>query len=390
MILKNVRVYHSDNPDNPDNRKFVNADIVIEDGKFADINYSDSSDNDNQNNMNSQEVIIPGFVDIHSHGGVGVDIFTADCEELVKMSEYYAQNGVTTLFPTTMSDSHEKIMRMIEEVKKAKKLAKTDFAGIHLEGPYLNKAKRGAHALHSIKNAIKDADLNELEEICAAVLDCGLKLHVTLAPEIHGGLETVKFLNKRGATVTLGHTEADAETINQAIGLGAVSFTHLFNAMTGIHHRDAGVAGNAINSPVYVELICDGIHICPEIVSLTARANNIDRIVIVSDSMSAAGLAEGEYNLGQSAVTIKDGKVVLKGTDTIAGSTANLCGELNNFMKFTGINFEDALLTVTKNPAECVGLYDTKGGIAKGKDADFIIWRDGGIKQVYVKGERAF
>jgi N-acetylglucosamine-6-phosphate deacetylase len=373
MILKNARVY------NTQEKSFMNADITVEDGKFTDIKYLDKADA-------KSEVIIPGFIDIHSHGAAGIDMISADSAQLAEMSRFYAGNGVTTLFPTTISDSQDKIMRMIDEVKKARKTAQVDFAGIHLEGPYINKKKSGAHALDSIK----DINLIELEEICAAVLDCGLKLHVTLAPELDGGLDAIKFLKKRGATVTLGHTEADAEIINRAIELGADSFTHLFNAMTGIHHRDAGVAGHAINSRAFVELICDGIHVCPEVISLTARAKSLDKIIIVSDSMSAAGLADGLYNLGQLAVTITDGKVVLKGTDTIAGSTANLCAELTNFIKFTGASFENALPTVTKNPAECVGLYDIKGGIAAGKDADFIIWDNGRIKEVHAKGARVF
>jgi N-acetylglucosamine-6-phosphate deacetylase len=311
-------------------------------------------------------------------------MFGADSAGLLKMSEYYASNGVTTLFPTSMSESHDKIMRMIEEVKKARKLAlKTDFAGIHIEGPYINKNKRGAHALE----ALRDIKMSELEEICAAVLDCGLRMHITLAPELDGGLEAVRFLKSRGASITMGHTEASAEIIRQAIELGANSFTHLFNAMSGVHHRDAGVAVHAINSRAYVEMICDGIHLCPEVVSLAARAKGMDKIIIVSDSMSAAGLPEGSHNWGAEELTITGGKVVIKGTDTIAGSISNLCAELNNFMKFTGASLEDALLTVTRNPAQCVGLYAQKGEIAAGKDADFVVW-DGGVKEVYVKGER--
>jgi N-acetylglucosamine-6-phosphate deacetylase len=185
----------------------------------------------------------------------------------------------------------------------------------------------------------------------------------------------------------MGHTEASLEIINKAIEYGANSFTHLFNAMTGIHHRDAGVAGNAINSRVYTELICDGIHVCPEVINLAARAKGLDKIIIVSDSLQAAGLPDGEYNLGHSPVTVINGKIVLKGTDTIAGSTANLWLELNNFIKFTGTSLENALPLVTKNPAECAGLYDKKGEIAAGKDADFIILENGKIKEVYVNGE---
>ena len=395
MVYKNTRIYDTQE------KAFKSADIVIEDGRFASIDYiCEICEIDHTNKIMQSQIIIPGFVDIHSHGAAGIDMMSATSGELVQMSEYYAQNGVTTLFPSTVSDSRERILRMIDEVKKARKLARIDFAGIHLEGPYINKNKAGAHSL----NYIRDVDMGELSDICEATLEGGLRLHVTLAPEIGGGLDAVKFLISRGATVTLGHTEANAETIAHAIKLGAGSFTHLFNAMPGIHHRDAGVAVHAINSPACVELICDGIHVCPEVISLTVSAKGLDKIIIVSDSMSAAGLPEGEYNLGQSAVTMTNGKVVITGTDTIAGSVANLCGELQNFMKFTGVSFEGALPTATSNPARCVGLYDTTGGssgisgnngigsIEEGKSADFIVWDTNinGIREVYAKGERVF
>jgi len=384
MVYKNMGIYDSQE------KAFKNADIVVENGKFASIDYLPDK-------SVKSEVIIPGFVDIHSHGAAGIDMMSATSDELVQMSAYYAQNGVTTLFPSTVSDSRDKILSMIDEVKKARKLTKISFAGIHLEGPYINKNKAGAHSL----NYIRDVDISELSDICAATLEDGLRLHVTLAPEIDGGLDAIKFLISRGATVTLGHTEANAKTIAHAIKLGAGSFTHLFNAMTGIHHRDAGVAVHAINSAGYVELICDGIHVCPEVINLATCAKGLDKIIIVSDSMAAAGLPEGKYNLGQSDVTVINGKVVIAGTDTIAGSVANLLGELQNFMRFTGISFEEALPTVISNPARCVGLYDTIGGIGgigsieARKNADFIVWDSdtngtNGIREVYAKGERVF
>ena len=359
MILENARIYDSQE------KIFKSADVFIENGKFARIDYL----TENSKNEQSQ-VIIPGFVDIHSHGAAGIDMMSATSAGLVQMSAYYAQNGVTTLFPSTISTDRGSILRMIDEVKKARKSAKINFAGIHLEGPYINKNKAGAHSL----NAIRDVDMSELSDICAETLDDGLRLHVTLAPEIDGGLDAIKFLISRGATVTLGHTEASAEIIARALELGAGSFTHLFNAMTGVHHRDAGVVVHAINSQAYVELICDGVHVCSEVINLAARAKGLDKVIIVSDSMSAAGLSEGEYNLERTDVTVTNGKVLIKGTDTIAGSVANLCVELQNFMKFTNVSLEEALPTVTSNPARCVGLHDTIGGIEVGKNANFIVW----------------
>lgn len=384
MVLKNSAIYQIYQTEE---KRFVNADIKIEDGRFAAINYIDDGKADEIDKTG--EVIIPGFIDIHSHGAAGVDMFTSECGKLAEMSEFYARNGVTTLFPTSMSENHDNIMRMIEEVKKARKNAKINFAGIHIEGPYINTNRRGVHD----PNLIRSPKLNELDEIAAAVLDCGLKLHITVAPEIEGAGEFILAAVQKGATITMGHTEADSETLGKAIGYGANSFTHLFNAMSPIHHRDAGVAGYALVKDTYVEIICDGIHLCPDVVNLVSKAKDDDRIIIVSDSMSAAGLPEGEYNLGTSRdVIVENGRAFIRnadGTETIAGSTANLCSELNNFMIFTGRDLAASLWTVTKNPASLVGIYDRKGEIAVGKDADFIVWdrNNNKIKSVYVGGK---
>ena len=377
MRISNAEIYNS-------HRKcFLRADLTVEDGKFAEILYTGSGDGE------ADKRIVPGFIDIHSHGAFGIDMFTAGSDKLIEMSGFYAKNGITTLFPTSMSETHENVMKMIEEVKKAKAKAKINFEGIHIEGPYINKKKAGAHS----PDMIKLPDLSDLDDIISAVLDCGLKLHITIAPELDGAFEFIDAAVKKGATITLGHTEAGGETIKKAWELGANSFTHLFNAMPPIHHRNPGTVTYALTGNTYVEVICDGIHLAPEIVSLVTKAKGVEKIILVSDSMSAAGLPDGAYNLGSSEnVIVENGKAFMRNPDdseTIAGSTTNLYKELNNFMSFTGESLENSLVTVTKNPAECVGIYDRKGSVETGKDADFIVLdMDGGIQEVYVNGER--
>ena len=376
MRITNAKVYNSYK------KSFIRADIVVENGRFEEMLYTGSSRGEAEN------IAVPGFVDIHSHGAAGVDMMGADANSLIEMSGYYAKNGVTSLFLTTISAPHGSVMKMIEQTKKAKEKAKINFAGIHLEGPCINKNRAGAHALEFIKAP----DLSELDDIASATLGCGLKLHVTIAPELEGAYEFISAAIKKGATVSMGHTEAGGGAIKKAMELGAKSFTHLFNAMSPIHHRDPGVAGIALAGDAYVELICDGIHLCPEVVRLAQKAKSCGKVILVSDSMSAAGMEEGEYALGSGrGVKVENGMAFIEnadGTRTIAGSTANLHKELRNFMEFTGRSLEEALVTVTKNPAECVGIYDKKGSIETGKDADFVILdKNGAIKEVYANGE---
>ena len=377
MIIKNAKVYRTNE------KVFKACDVMIQDGRFKQIG----------ENINGENIIdcggkymVPGFVDIHTHGAIGIDMIWTDVDGFVEISGHYAKNGVTTIFPTTMSTEHENIIKMIETVKSARTSPelKVNFAGVHIEGPYINKNRAGAHSLDMIRNP----NMAELNDMLNVTVKSGLHAHITIAPELDGAIECIKAAKKNGASITMGHTEANKQIIDEAVKNGAVSYTHLFNAMSPIHHRDAGVAGNALTGDTFVEIICDGIHLCKEVVNLAYKVKGCDKIILVSDSMSAAGLTDGEYGLESLKVVVKDGKVTVKGTDTIAGSTTNLYSELLNFMKFTGEKIENALLTVTKNPCEAVEIYDRKGSIDISKDADFVILDENyNINAVYVNGK---
>ena len=378
MIIKNARVFRTDE------KAFKTCDVLIESGRFAQIGIIENAGGENIIDCGGK-YMIPGLVDIHTHGAIGIDMIFADTEKFIEISGHYAKHGVTTVFPTTMSTGHENIMKMIEAVKSARKSSelKIDFAGVHIEGPYINKNKAGAHALDKIKLP----DMAEFDEMLDATVKSGLNAHITLAPELDGAIDCIKKAKENGASITMGHTEATPQEIDEAVKNGAVSYTHLFNAMTGIHHRDAGVAGHALLGDTFVEIICDGIHVCKEVVNLAYKIKGCDKIILVSDSMSAAGRPNGEYGFEGHMTVVKDGKVTLKGTDTIAGSTSNVYFELLNFMKFTGENIANALLTVTRNPCEAVGIYNKKGSIDISKDADFVILdEDYNIESVYVGG----
>jgi len=370
MRISNAEIYNS-------HRKcFIRADLNIEDGKFSEILYTGSGDGE------ADKRIIPGFIDIHSHGAVGVDIFTAGSDKLIEMSNFYAKNGITTLFPASISETHENIMRMIEEVKKAKTKSKINFEGIHIEGPYINKKKAGAHSL----DMIKDPDLSELDDIMSAVLDCGLKLHITIAPELGGAFEFIETAIKKGATISLGHTEADGETVRKAWELGANSFTHLFNAMPQIHHRDPGTVTYALVGNTYVEVICDGIHLHPAMIRAMFKLFGAQRICLISDSVACAGLEDGQYMLAGQDITVSNGKATLA-DGTIAGSSINLLTALRRAHSF-GIPLADAVTACTKTPALSVGLGNAAGAIEDKLYGDcLVLEKDLTLRHVIKGGE---
>lgn len=381
MLIQNALSY------NNKNEKFFRGDIRIENGVFAEIG----------ENLTGEEVlnadgkmIVPGFIDIHTHGAAGYDFMSAKAEDYAEIEKYYLSHGVTAIFPTSASARGEDILGMIAEAGKAIKSSISKIvSGVHIEGPFINPAKAGAHD----KKFIRGIDMDEIARITDAIcgMGHGLKMRMTIAPDLDRASEAIQYLRGKGFTSSIGHTEADGETVKAAIEHGAVCCTHLFNAMPSIHHRAVGTPVHLLLEDIYVEIIADGVHLAPDIIKLVCRAKDYSKIILVSDSMEAAGLSDGLYGLGSSAVEVRDGKATVAGTDTIAGSTTNLYAEFLNFMKFTGIIPEKALCTVTKNPALAAGIYDKKGSVSVGKDADFIIAdKNFGIKAVYVRGEEMY
>lgn len=375
MIIKNALAYNSED------EKFFCGDIRIENGVFAEIgeNLIDGEILDADGRY-----IFPGFIDIHTHGAVGYDFMNAKAGDYSEIEKYYLANGVTAIFPTSASARGEDILEMIAEAGKVSN-SRINIPGVHIEGPFINPSKAGAHD----KKLIRAIDMEEISGIADAVSSNGLKMRMTVAPDLDRALEAIQYLNSRGFTSSIGHTEADGATVRAAMECGAVTCTHLFNAMPSIHHRTVGTPVHLLLEDIYVEIIADGIHLAPEIINLVCRVKDHRKIILVSDSMEAAGLSDGLYGLGISAVEVRNGKATVAGTDTIAGSTTNLHAEFLNLMKFTGMSPERALCTVTKNPALAAGIYDSKGSVSAGKDADFIVaGKDFGIEAVYVSGEK--
>ena len=325
------------------------CDIGIEDGKFAFIGKTDEQGVDF-----GGAKILPGLVDMHSHGAIGDD---ADCADFERTARFYLENGTTTWYPTTTTVSFESIIRSCG--------AKTDFEGganipgFHLEGPFINKKYRGAQN----DKFAKDPDFSLLEACPRAKI-------ITVAPELDGAMEFIKKAADAGVVVCLGHTDADYDTCMKAFAAGAKSLTHTCNAMPGIHHRAPGPIAAGADAGAYAQVISDGHHLHPSIVRLLVKLYGTDRVMLISDSVSSAKMPDGEYGLGGRGIYIKDGIIRTLDTNVLAGSSFTLYECVTSAISF-GIPERDAFKMAAETPSKLMGL--NKGKIEVGYDADFII-----------------
>ncbi len=370
MILKNCTFY---------NEFFEKefGDIKIEKGKIAEIGIFAEDGTDM-----SGKIIFPGFVDIHIHGAAGGDTGDNSAEALDKMSAYLAENGVTSFCPTTMSRPVEELIESAKIIADYKPCG-AKIAGINFEGPFISKEKCGSQNPEYI-TAGSCGDFDALYGAAG-----GLMKLITIAPET---FDSGEFINKasKQITVAIGHTNATAKECKAAFKKGVSHVTHLYNAMSQMTSREAGAVGAALDSDVTCELICDGYHISSEVLRNTFKILGGDRAVVVSDSMRAAGLGTGEFELGGQTVYVKENDAVARlENGTIAASVTNLFAEFKNLLSF-GIDFKTALKSCTINPAKVIKEDENIGSIAVGKCADFtVVDEELNIKEVYINGTRA-
>ena len=338
------------------NGKFEKTNIKITSNKISDIStslYDDESLDCNE------KYIIPGLVDIHTHGCAGFDFSSASADEIAVMQKYYLQHGITTILATTVSLSDEDILSATENIKVAatKETTGARIEGINLEGPYLSAKKCGAHNIDLLK--APDAEFIKS-------LGNFIKV-VNVAPEYENSSD---FIKEFSGKTSIAHTDCDYNQAMTAIGLGADHITHIFNAMNGLHHRNPGVIGAFFDSESVAELICDGIHIAAPILRMMFKAYS-ERIAIISDSMAATGLNNGTYKLGSLDVIVNNSVATLA-DGTLAGSTMNIYDMMCNLISI-GVNPEKAIASATQIPAKSVNIDDSCGIIENGKNADLLI-----------------
>ena len=346
--------------------------VLCEDGKITFVGSScDAAPEPGSQLIDAAgRIVLPGLIDTHVHGSDGDDVMVNGVEGIRRVSRAQLRYGTTAYLPTTIAARHDELLRAIEDTIAAENNAEpaAEILGLHIEGPYINRAFKGAQP----DNGIRDPNLDE----CHALLQAAagrIKL-MTLAPELPGGLELIRWLVNEGVIASLGHSEADYDTALAAIEAGATHATHLFNAMSGLHHRKPGLASACLNEPgICAEIILDGVHVHPQMARLAARVKGREGLVIITDASAAQGCPDGFYTLGGTQIQVRAPLCTLMDGVTIASSVLTMNHAVRNAMAFTGLNLLDAVQMASLLPARLCGVEDRKGSLDVGKDADLAV-----------------
>lgn len=341
---------------------------------------------------NQDRIVAPGFIDLHIHGAAGRDLMEGTIEAVSAVSSFLARHGTTAFVATTVTASLERTLQAAKGLGEiirslqgahvaADRLPGAHPIGIHFEGPFLNVKKRGAHPASQIQKPSV--------EVAARIIDSagGTARIFTLAPELEGALAVLEYARSKGMKIGIGHSNATFEEAERAITAGATHVVHVYNAMRPFTHRDSGIIGAAlIDDRVSAELICDGVHVEPTAVSLLVKAKGLDKMLLVTDSLSGAGMPDGNYRLGNFTVHVAGG-VCRTVEGNLAGSTVTLDAAVRNLAAYTGIPYQRCLVAATLNPARLLGLEKQKGVIAAGSDADLVVLdKNYFVTQTYVAG----
>ena len=370
MRIRNANIYTEEH-------RFVRGDAAVENGRFVSCTGDPAGE---EAVVDAKGMyLIPGLVDIHFHGCKGADMCDGTKEALDVITSYEASVGVTSVCPATMTIPKDELLEVMKNAGNYEYSGGSHLVGINMEGPFISPAKKGAQAAENIMHC----DYEYFSQLQKAAN--GLIKLVDIAPEEPGAMEFIDRA-KGEVVISLAHTASDYDTAREAIEHGASHATHLYNAMPPLNHREPGVIGAVRDSEkCHPELICDGVHIHPSVIRATFAMFGADRMILISDSMRATGLEDGEYTLGGQPVTVR-GNLATLHDGTIAGSATNLMDCMRFVVKTVGLPLETAVMCATENPAKEIGIFNEVGSISVGKRADFVLLdQELNIAAVYIE-----
>ncbi|KAF5053946.1 N-acetylglucosamine-6-phosphate deacetylase [anaerobic digester metagenome] len=376
ILLRNIKIITP-------SEVLIGYEVLVKQGKITKIDLQE-----NMQNIEFDEIIdgkgqylSPGFIDIHNHGNSGYDFMDSTIEAIDSIGKYHLQNGVTSYLGTVLTQSYENIVEAVKNIANFEnKENSSQILGIHLEGPFFSHSKKGAQP----DKFIRDPDIIFIKELIK-ISDNKLKM-VSIAPEKDGALELIRYLKEKNVAVSMAHSNATYEEAMNGINNGATISTHLYNGMRSFNHREPGIVGASLTDDrVCCELICDRIHLHDAAIKLALKAKGTDKAVLVSDAMRAAGLKDGEFELGGQKVMVINGEARLS-DGSLAGSTLNLNKAVYNMVKFLNVPIHEAVKMASLSPARAIGVHVNKGSIEVGKDADILLLDDNVNVSCVIKG----
>lgn len=355
---------------------FKNTWIVTEKGlEKTSLTYDEKFVTIGKNEEGLQElpeeyVVVPGFIDEHVHGAAGSDAMDGTMEDLGKIANALASEGTTAFLATTMTQSPENITKALKAVKAYRELSPesgAEILGVHLEGPFISKDFVGAQPIEYVAKP----SVEVFKKYQDASGDC-VRI-VTLAPEVEGSTELIKYLVSQNIVASIGHTNATYADVKKAVEAGATNLTHTYNAMKPLHHREVGTVGSGLLfDELNCECICDGIHVSGPAIQLLHKNKPADKMTLITDAMRAKHMPDGVSELGGQVVIVKNGEARLE-NGTLAGSVLKMNNAVKNVMKFLNLPLEEVVKLASQNPAKNLGVFDQVGSIKEGKRADFVI-----------------